>query len=153
MQTDSWRPFVTGACVLTLIARAATGVLAGGAQTQPPSVKPGPYAAINSVEGKDNFAAYCAVCHGVDGRGHGPAAPAMKAPVPDLTTLASRHKGKFDGASVEYVIRGTGKTSSPVHGTVDMPVWGPVFASTGSGPQAADVRIRNLVQYVASIQR
>ena len=151
MQQQNRRP-ITAAGALALIGGAAIG-LSAAPQGQTPSVKAVPYAAINSVEGQDNFSAYCAVCHGLDGKGGGPAAPAMKAPVPDLTTLAARNNGKFDEAAVEYVIRGTGKTATPVHGTVDMPVWGPAFASVGGGRQAADVRIRNLVRHVASIQR
>ena len=39
---------------------------------------------IVSVQGKDNFDAYCAVCHGKTGKGDGPAAPAMKKPVAAL---------------------------------------------------------------------
>jgi mono/diheme cytochrome c family protein len=140
---------------LAVVGGTASALVAAAPQPQAPapSVKPAPYSAIGSVEGKDNFAAYCAVCHGLDGRGGGPAAPAMKAPMPDLTMLAARNNGKFDGAAVEYVIRGTAKTATPVHGSVDMPIWGTVFASSSGGRQAADVRIRNLVQYVASLQR
>lgn len=152
MQTKNRRRLITTIGVVAL-SGAASGLLASAGQAPAPSVKTAPYSAIGSVAGKDNFDAYCAVCHGLDGRGGGPAAPAMKAPMPDLTTLASRHNGKFDAAAVEYVVRGTGKTATPVHGTADMPVWGTVFASSGGGRQAADVRIRNLVQYVASIQR
>ena len=122
-------------------------------QRQTPDIKLVPYAAIQSVEGRDNFAAYCAVCHGMDGRGNGAAAAAMKAPVPDLTTLAARHQGKFDAPAVEYVIRGTGKMATPAHGTVDMPIWGRVFGPLAVDQPVATLRIRNLVQYLESIQR
>ena len=50
---------------------------------------------IASMEGKDLFRAYCASCHGMDAKGNGPVAPALKAPVPDLTTLAKRNRGVF----------------------------------------------------------
>jgi mono/diheme cytochrome c family protein len=48
-------------------------------QTQPdqqavPKVKSVTTNPIVSIEGKDNFDAYCAVCHGHDGKGQGPAA-------------------------------------------------------------------------------
>jgi len=33
---------------------------------------------IRSVEGVDLYRAYCASCHGKDGKGHGPVAPALK---------------------------------------------------------------------------
>jgi len=32
----------------------------------------------------------------------------------------------------------------------DMPIWGPVFRSTGGG--AVELRIKNLVDYIESIQ-
>jgi mono/diheme cytochrome c family protein len=105
---------------------------------------------ILSIEGKDNFEAYCAVCHGSDAKGQGPAAPAMKAVVPDLTTIARRNSGKFDFSSVEYIIKGTGKTATPAHGVEAMPIWGDVFRSEDSARAA--LRIKNLVNYVRSIQ-
>ena len=40
-------------------------------QGQTSDIKLVPYAAIQSVEGRDNFAAYCAVCHGRVGDGRG----------------------------------------------------------------------------------
>lgn len=110
---------------------------------------------IASVEGQDNFKAYCAVCHGTDGRGDGPAAPAMKTPVPDLTQIAKRHDGKFDTQAVEQVIRGTGRTmTTPAHGVESMPIWGDVFRANGSlDPAVTTVRVRNLVKYLQGMQR
>jgi len=127
--------------------------LARAGQSQAPEIKAVPYAAIQSVEGRDNFAAYCAVCHGMDGHGNGAAAPAMRAPVPDLTTLAARRNGRFDSAAVEYVVRGTGKMATPAHGTPDMPIWGRVFAPLPGDQPVASMRVKNLVQYIESIQR
>ena len=120
-------------------------------QTQVPKVKRVPSVPITSVEGRDNYVAYCAVCHGVDGTGHGPAAPAMKVPVPDLTMIAKRSGGKFNPTDVEYVIRGTGKTATPAHGVEDMPIWGDVFRNEDRGINV--LRIRNLARYLQSIQR
>jgi mono/diheme cytochrome c family protein len=53
---------------------------------------------IRFVEGPDLFRAYCTSCHGLDGRGAGPAAPALKAKVPDLTLLARNNRGQFPAA-------------------------------------------------------
>ena len=139
-----------GQCLLVLTV-CAVGLEAQGGQT--PQVELVPYAAIQSLDGRQNFAAYCAVCHGMDGRGNGAAAPAMKAPVPDLTTLAARHGGKFDSAAVEYFVKGTGRMATPAHGTVEMPIWGRVFAPLPPDQPVASMRVKNLVRYLESIQR
>jgi mono/diheme cytochrome c family protein len=39
------------------------------------------------------FRSYCAVCHGLDAKGSGPAAPALKMEPADLTTLAKENQG------------------------------------------------------------
>lgn len=139
-------------CAVGLEAQGPTQSARGG-QRQAPEVQPVPYAAIQSVEGRENFVAYCAVCHGVGGKGDGAAAPAMKAPVPDLTMLAVRHGGKFDAAAVEYLVRGTGKMKTPAHGTPEMPIWGRVFAPLPADQPVASLRVKNLVGYIESIQQ
>ena len=42
----------------------------------------------NSTSGKQMFGDYCAPCHGLSGKGDGPAASALKIPPADLTQLA-----------------------------------------------------------------
>ena len=129
--------------------------LAVHAQTPPPQkpvVKSVPVDPIRSVEGKDNFEAYCAVCHGKDAKGTGPAAPAMKTPVPDLTLIAKRHGGKFDPLIIQNIIKGTGKPlGTPAHGVDTMPIWGDVFRGS-EDPSVTAARINNLVNYLKSIQ-
>ena len=44
---------------------------------------------IQSLKGADLFRSYCASCHGREGKGDGPVAPALNAKVPDLTTIES----------------------------------------------------------------
>jgi mono/diheme cytochrome c family protein len=139
------------ALVLGATLSAAVNAQSPSGQTQPPKVKGVKAPPISSVEGRDNYVAYCAVCHGVDGTGNGPAAPAMKIAVPDLTTLAKRSGGKFDTSSVEYIIRGTGKIATPAHGVEDMPIWGEVFRNEDRSVNV--LRIRNLVKYLQSIQK
>jgi len=100
------------------------------------------------------FNAYCAVCHGKDGKGGGPAAVALKTPPPDLSTLDQRHGGKYPAAYVASVIR-FGTESSPAHGTKDMPIWGPAFASVSGGISTASevtMRINNLTHYIETLQ-
>ena len=60
----------------------------------------------SSASGQEMYAAYCASCHGIGGTGNGPAAPALKSNVPDLTSLGKRNKGKFPTFHVMEEIRG-----------------------------------------------
>ena len=138
--------------LLVLVWILAVGVAAQtpAAQKPVPTVKGVWGVPIVSLEGKDNFEAYCAVCHGKDGRGDGPAAPAMKVAVPDLTTIAKRNNGRFDAIKVQDIVKGSGKTATPAHGVEDMPIWGDVFRSEDKA--RTTLRIRNLVRYVQSIQ-
>ncbi|MFI5077838.1 MAG: c-type cytochrome [Vicinamibacteria bacterium] len=137
-----------------IVAAAALALSVGGwtrvaAQAPPPGIKTAPATALVGIEGKDSYMAYCAVCHGIEGRGNGPAAPALKVPVPDLTTMAKRH-GKFDRINVERRI--SGADQMPVaHGTMTMPIWGPVFRSTGDPPTTV-LRVSNLGKYLEDMQ-
>ncbi|MBZ5572099.1 MAG: cytochrome c [Acidobacteriia bacterium] len=49
---------------------------------------------MSPASGQQMYSAYCAVCHGNDGKGGGPAAEALKVPPPDLTVLARKNGGK-----------------------------------------------------------
>ena len=93
------------------------------------------------------FKAYCASCHGADGKGGGPASAALKTPTPDLTTLAKRNKGKFPELRVYGAIDGGVRMAA--HGSPEMPVWGEVF---GGGQGESKLRVRNLTKYVESLQ-
>jgi mono/diheme cytochrome c family protein len=118
-------------------------------QQPTPRVKNVAATPIQSLEGADNFAAYCAVCHGNAAKGDGPAAAAMKTKVPDLTRISQRN-GKFSATDIEHVIRGTHKTSTPAHGVETMPIWGSVFRAEDDS--RTTLRIGNLVKYLQSIQ-
>jgi mono/diheme cytochrome c family protein len=107
---------------------------------------------IESVEGVDLYNAYCAVCHGKDGKGHGPAAPALKVMPPDLTTLAKRSGGKFSVTDVTESISGQGKPMA-AHGSAEMPVWGPVFRAFAGDDAGRTLRLTNLVRYLESMQQ
>jgi mono/diheme cytochrome c family protein len=107
---------------------------------------------IASVEGKDLFVAYCASCHGMDATGNGPVAPALKGPIPDLTTLKQRWKGGFPVAELEKAILGEAE-SKLAHGSREMPVWGPVFRRIDNDRDLGLVRVRNLVDYLEKLQR
>ena len=106
---------------------------------------------IYSVKGQDLFRAHCAACHGPQGKGDGPLAPALKAKVPDLTLLAKNSGGRFPSASVRGSIAGDKIVQS--HGSREMPVWGPIFHQIESDQDFGDVRLQNLTKYLESIQQ
>ena len=110
------------------------------------SIKP-----TSPASGQEMFTTYCAVCHGTDGKGGGPAASALKVPPTDLTQLSKNNGGKFPALKVSSILRGT--SDLPAHGSKEMPVWGPLFRSM-SGGHESDVqqRLANLTQYVETLQ-
>ena len=101
--------------------------------------------------GQQIYQQFCAACHGLDAKGNGPAASRLKTPPPDLTTLAKRNMGKFPYDYVAGVLRfGPGPS---VHGSSDMPTWGPIFQIIDkNNEQAVRQRIKNLSAYLASLQ-
>jgi len=124
---------------------------AGGNQAAKPEIKHVPAAYTDPTAGKEMYNSYCASCHGVDGKGDGPAAPALKAVPTNLTTLALKNGGKFPAAHVATEIQGGAMT--PAHGSKEMPVWGPIFMTIGGhSPAQVQLRIRNLTNYLESIQ-
>jgi len=117
----------------------------GSAQTKSPRKL------IPSLEGKDLFGAYCASCHGMDAKGLGPVAVALKGTVPDLTQIAKRRDGKFPNDDLEKMILGE-KVMNAVHGSREMPVWGPVFQRVENDQDFGLVRVRRVVEYLKSLQ-
>ena len=72
--------------------------------------------------GKLEYESSCASCHGVDGKGTGPVAAALKIKPADLTTLAKANNGVFPFGRIYDVIDGRREVSA--HGARDMPIWG-----------------------------
>lgn len=110
---------------------------------------------VSAYSGESMYANYCAVCHGSNGMGNGPAVKALKIRPADLTRLTRQNHGKFPETRVYNVIRGDSNAPA-THGAKDMPLWGALFAeSSGEIPPDAEVhqRIRNLTKYVASLQQ
>ena len=68
------------------------------------------------------------LCHGLDGKESPRTTYAfmLKVPPADLSTLAKRHAGKFPYDYVSAVLR-FGPSSTILHGSADMPTWGPIF--------------------------
>jgi mono/diheme cytochrome c family protein len=103
------------------------------------------------TSGPQMFRAYCADCHGVNGKGNGPVASVLKIMPPDLTTLTQRNQGTFPYDRVFKTI--SGDSTIVPHGTREMPIWGPVFRQVGKGhPGEAQLRLKTLTNYVESLQ-
>ena len=105
---------------------------------------------IQSVKGPDLYRAYCASCHGADGKGSGPTARALKTPPPDLTLLARANKGAFPRSQVRQIIVGADDIAA--HGSHEMPVWGPIFSQIEWDQDLGRVRVENLVKHLESLQ-
>jgi mono/diheme cytochrome c family protein len=136
--------------ILVLILLIAVCAIAQTATKPQVQVVPAPYTPADS--GKAMYDAYCASCHGIDGKGNGPAAAAMKSAVPDLTMLAKSHGGTYPAFSVAETLRLT--RSLAAHGSTDMPVWGPIFSHLSQQSDAViQQRIHNIVIYIESLQR
>jgi hypothetical protein len=89
----------------------------------------------------------------MDGKGEGPVAAALRAPPPDLTTIARRY-GRFDERAVAAAI--DGRRAVAAHGSREMPVWGAVFeAELEEEPYTSRTGLLQtfeIVEYLRSIQ-
>jgi len=132
-----------------LFATASFGI----AQTT--QIKEVPVTQTSPASGKQMYAAYCAVCHGLDGRGNGPAAVALKDHPTDLATLARDNGGRFPDAHIVSVLQFGVET--PIHGSKNMPIWGPALRSLDRNAAASGMqehqRIANLTNYLRSMQQ
>jgi mono/diheme cytochrome c family protein len=131
-----------------------TAVIACGmltsSQAQTPKSQESPEDArlIQSIQGSALYAAYCAVCHGKNGKGDGPMAKPLKVPPPDFTRISG---GRFPLARVRAIILGEQETQAG-HGTREMPVWGPIFSQVAWDQDLGRVRADNLARYIETIQ-
>ena len=110
-----------------------------------------PVRLIASLKGVDIYRANCAACHGMEGTGNGPAAPALSTRPPDLTTIAQRNGGTFPAARIKKII--AGNESVVAHGSREMPVWGPIFHQIQNDRDYGEIRLQNLTDYLKSIQK
>jgi mono/diheme cytochrome c family protein len=137
------------AFVAGLLVTAAFGI----AQTTP-QIKEVPVRQTSPASGKQMFNNYCAVCHGMDGKGGGPAAAALKSSPPDLAQLTKDNGGKFPETRVYSVLQFG--MENPAHGSKDMPVWGPTLRSLDNGSPVPEMqehqRLANLTNYLKSMQ-
>ena len=146
MRKETWRT-LAGVAILALSASVMTT-----AQQQPTTktIKRVPITSTSMASGKEMYKAYCAVCHGKEGRGDGPAASEFKTAPPNLTVLTAKNKGKFPELEVVSVLK-FGPNTTKAHGTKEMPVWGDLFQSLGDQGETHQ-RVYNLTKYVESLQ-
>jgi mono/diheme cytochrome c family protein len=136
---------------LTIFAIAAGFVLAVGYADQSKTKVVIPVEKTSPTDGKQMFNSYCAPCHGVDGRGNGPAAQALRTRPVDLTTLARMNHGKYPDSHVLSVLQFGSEITA--HGSLEMPVWGPILSRMNlTNPQDRDLRLGNLTRYLERMQ-
>jgi mono/diheme cytochrome c family protein len=142
--------------VLTSIA-AVTFVVALEAAPPPEITKTGmTWRQVALADGEQLYAELCAVCHGQEARGDGPAAVALKVATPDLTLLAKRNDGVYPFDDVERAISGEAEIAA--HGTLEMPVWGKAFVDLRPDHTPvkrwafARLRIYDLAAYLETLQ-
>ena len=137
-----------------LVASIFCFTLACGTSAPPATPSPAEPNALLVEVGAEEFARYCAACHGADARGDGPAAGALRTPPADLTRIAARRAGDFPADEIAAWI--DGRLAPPAHGTREMPIWGvQLREGLPPGDWTEDLvrgRILTLVEYLRSIQ-
>jgi|SRR5271157_108637 len=126
--------------------------LAAIGESQQRQIKYVPVKPTSPASGQEMYTAYCAVCHGKQGKGNGPAAEALKVPPPDLTNLARKNGNSYPSDRVRSAIAGDVRLST--HGAKEMPVWGDLFWGMSQGHSSeVQLRISNLDKHIESMQR
>lgn len=108
------------------------------------------------VSGRNAFLESCASCHGVGGRGDGPAAAGLSPPPADLTTIAARNGGTFPRDRVMSVIDGFNRgghfsAAMPEFGATDLGPTVIVENPDGTGTPVPEVLLA-LAVYLESLQ-
>jgi mono/diheme cytochrome c family protein len=101
------------------------------------------------IGGKELFTAYCASCHGPDGKGRGTVT--LRVPASDLTTLSLRNHGVYPFARVSGTI--SGDLARPEYNGRQMPCFGLIFRSLPAGDRTtAQNPVAALTEYIRSLQ-
>jgi len=111
-------------------------------------IEKGPIKPINASDAQKMFATYCAVCHGTEAKGNGPAAASLKKVPADLTKLSANNKGTYPEVHVKRYIEGADDITA--HGTRDMPMWGDLFNSLDRN--TAQIRVQALSDFIRGLQ-
>jgi len=141
---------------IILVGSGSLGAVA--AETGPTGVVikqvPMTYKDVALKNGHEMYDDLCAVCHGLTGKGDGPAAPALNTPVPDLTQFGADTGSEYH-AQLESVISGINRN---VHrDIVGMPLWFREFQYVRRDkfghPRTtyANLKIHSLAEYVEQL--
>jgi len=103
-----------------------------------------------AISGKALYGQYCAVCHGLNGKGGGPAAIALKQLPTDLTLLAHLNNGAFPEERFFKMMNGEAPVAA--HGSAAMPIWGDLFRNSTNSTEVVQDRIHGLLNYVEELQ-
>ncbi len=120
-------------------------VTVAGAAADPPGIRWIAAPNVNSVDGDDVYAAYCAACHGPTGRGNGPAVKYLGTPVPDLTRICEREE-HFSFAHVKFHIIER-QSLQPT-----MADWKQVLRNNYTSDSFAELALNNLVNHIERLQ-
>jgi mono/diheme cytochrome c family protein len=141
------------ACICTVLATITFTlyVNSAGAQEKVIQIKTVAPSYTNPTSGSEMYAKYCAACHGMGGRGDGPAAPAFNSRPTNLTLLSRSHGGKYPRMLVVSTLQQSKHIEA--HGNAQMPVWSDAFRRLDSmNPGTARLRINNLTNHIESLQ-
>jgi mono/diheme cytochrome c family protein len=133
--------------VILAVCALSTPFVYGQSKTQIKQVNAQP---TSPASGEEMYTMYCAVCHGKDGKGTGPAAGALKTRPTDLTSLAKRNGGRYPALEVQNSI--VGDRNVIAHGSKDMPIWGQVFREMSGSDAHVKLRLANLTKYIEQMQ-
>jgi hypothetical protein len=79
-------------------------------------------------------------------------ASSLKTPPADLTALAHRNGGTFPRQRIISLVTSADQELAGVHGSSEMPVWGPVFRFLDPSDARVRLRIDNIVTYIETLQ-
>jgi mono/diheme cytochrome c family protein len=118
-------------------------------------IKDVPIQQTSPASGSQMYATYCASCHGREGLGNGPAAPALRVAPADLTTLSRHNGGVFPMERVLAELRFG--VATPAHGSPEMPIWGDLMMTLNASPAESNMvmhqRLLNLGEYLKTMQK
>ena len=105
--------------------------------------------------GRTLYRRYCAACHGPEGRGDGPVAPALGEKPTDLSQISAANGGNFPFMAVVEAIDGTRTVRA--HGVSEMPIWGEVFQAEPGSPLEQQIlasgKVLVIARYLRSLQQ